>query len=186
MLVAAEDAATIVTRGRVLFDSDRILQRAAKNLVAELGEAAKAVPDDVARQVPGVPWRAVKGMREKVVLDCPEVDLDVLWTTLADEPASRRCRCRTQRPPSGVAICRTISNMPTLTIRTDSAVERALALLTGEGMSRSEAARSAILQAERTHRRDRLRAEAEALRADERDVAASRELAAEMEALRAW
>lgn len=76
--------------------------------------------------------------------------------------------------------------MPTLTIRTDSAVERALALLTGEGMSRSEAARSAILQAERTHRRDRLRAEAEALRADERDVAASRELAAEMEALRAW
>lgn len=92
MLVAAEDAATIVTRGRVLFDSDRILQRAAKNLVAELGEAAKAVPDDVDRQVPGVPWRAVKGMREKVVLDCPEVDLDVLWTTLADDiPGLARC-----------------------------------------------------------------------------------------------
>ena len=76
--------------------------------------------------------------------------------------------------------------MSTLTIRTDPEVERALAALTSEGKSRSEAVRSAILQAERAHRRARLRAEAEALRNDTEDVAASHALAAEMDAIRAW
>lgn len=76
--------------------------------------------------------------------------------------------------------------MSTLTIRTDPEVERALAALTSDGKSRSEAARAAILEAERAHRRARLRAEAEALRDDPDDVAASRALAAEMDAIRAW
>ncbi len=65
-------------------------------------------------------------------------------------------------------------------------MERALDVLTREGISRSEAARTAILEAERAHRRARLRAEAEALRSDPEDVAASREVAAEMDAVRAW
>ncbi|MGH3272930.1 MAG: hypothetical protein ACRDNZ_01210 [Streptosporangiaceae bacterium] len=76
--------------------------------------------------------------------------------------------------------------MSTLTIRTDPEVERALASLTSEGQSRSEAARSAILEAERAHRRARLRAEAEDLRNDPEDLASSRALAAEMDAIRAW
>jgi hypothetical protein len=76
--------------------------------------------------------------------------------------------------------------MSTLTIRTDAETERALEALTREGLSRSEAARSAILEAERTHRRARLRAEAESLRNDPEDVEASRQLASEMDALRAW
>lgn len=65
-------------------------------------------------------------------------------------------------------------------------MERALEVLTGDGQSRSEVARSAILEAERAHRRARLRAEAEDLRNDPAAVAASRELAAEMDAIRAW
>lgn len=76
--------------------------------------------------------------------------------------------------------------MSSLTIRTDPEVERALEALTSEGMSRSEAARMAIVEAERAHRRARLRAEAESLRDDPADAAASRELAAEMDAIRAW
>lgn len=76
--------------------------------------------------------------------------------------------------------------MSTLTIRTDEEVERALTSLTAEGRSRSEAARSAILDAARAQRRARLRAEAEELRNDPEDVAASRALTAEMDAVRAW
>lgn len=76
--------------------------------------------------------------------------------------------------------------MSTLTIRTDSEVEHALELLTRDGRSRSDAARAAILEAERNARRARLRAEAEALREDAEDVAASRDLAREMESIRAW
>jgi predicted transcriptional regulator len=80
----------------------------------------------------------------------------------------------------------TICLMSSLTIRTDPEVERALEALTREGLSRSGVARKAILEAERAHRRARLRAEAESLRNDPEDVAASRELAAEMDSLRAW
>lgn len=76
--------------------------------------------------------------------------------------------------------------MATLTIRTDDAVDRALDALTRDGRSRSEAVRGAILRAEREERRARVRAEAEALRADPDDVAASRALAEEMVAQRAW
>lgn len=67
--------------------------------------------------------------------------------------------------------------MSTLTIRTDPEVERALEALTRESLSRSEAARTAILETERAHRRERLRSEAESLRNDPEDAAASRELA---------
>jgi Arc/MetJ-type ribon-helix-helix transcriptional regulator len=76
--------------------------------------------------------------------------------------------------------------MTTLTIRTDPDVERALVELTRDGRSRSEAVRSAILEAERAHRRARLRAEAESLMNDPEDVRASRDLAREMDAIRAW
>lgn len=83
------------------------------------------------------------------------------------------------------AICNTIRRMTTLTIRTDPDVERALTTLTSDGSSRSDVARKAILDAERNQRRARLRAEAEALRNDPADVAASKELAAQMDAIRA-
>jgi hypothetical protein len=76
--------------------------------------------------------------------------------------------------------------MSTLTIRTDPEIERALAILTQDGRSRSEAARAAILAAERSQRRARVRTEAEALRDDPDDVAESRALAAEMDEIRAW
>lgn len=57
--------------------------------------------------------------------------------------------------------------------------------LTGEGYSRSQAARMAIVEAERAHRHARLRAEADALSNDPEDVAASKQLAAEMDVIRA-
>lgn len=69
------------------------------------------------------------------------------------------------------ALGTTICGMATLTIRTDPEVEQALEYLTGEGYSRSQAARMAIVEAERAHRRARLRAEADALRNDPEDVA---------------
>lgn len=87
---------------------------------------------------------------------------------------------------SSATIRITLCPMGSLTIRTDPEVERALEALTREGLSRSEAARTAILEAERAHRRARLRAEAESLRDDPEDVAAARELAAEMDTVRAW
>ena len=76
--------------------------------------------------------------------------------------------------------------MSTLTIRTDADVDRALATLSASGKNRSEIIRAAILEAERSYRRSLMRAEAEALRDDPEDVAASKALVAEMADGRAW
>lgn len=76
--------------------------------------------------------------------------------------------------------------MSTITIRTDAAVDEALEALTSGNRSRSEAIREAILLAFREQRHAQLRAEAEALRNDPEDVAASRQLAADMDTIRAW
>jgi uncharacterized protein with HEPN domain len=79
---AVNDGAELVKRGHTAFLADPLLIRAAKNIIAEIGEAAKDLDDALLATMPGVPWKNVKGMRNKVVHDYPEVDLDVMWDTL--------------------------------------------------------------------------------------------------------
>jgi uncharacterized protein with HEPN domain len=68
---AVNDGAELVKRGHTAFLADPLLIRAAKDL-----------DDALLATMPGVPWKNVKGMRNKVVHDYPEVDLDVMWDTL--------------------------------------------------------------------------------------------------------
>lgn len=82
ILRAIEDTAAIVVHGEQRFFGDPLLQRAAKNIVAEIGEAASALSDESRALTPSVPWRLIIGMRHKVVHDYAEVDLHVLWNTL--------------------------------------------------------------------------------------------------------
>jgi uncharacterized protein with HEPN domain len=79
---AVRDAATIVAGGRRAFDDDPIAQRAAKNLIAEMGEAAKALPTEVTDAIPDVPWPQVARSRDFAVHHYGDIDLDTLWTTL--------------------------------------------------------------------------------------------------------
>jgi predicted transcriptional regulator len=78
--------------------------------------------------------------------------------------------------------------MTVLTIRADSAVERALEYLLAEreGETRSDVVRAAILELERATRRARLREESARLRDDPEFQAEVRAVQAEMEHLRAW
>lgn len=76
--------------------------------------------------------------------------------------------------------------MTVLTFRTDPASEKALAELTADGRSVSDAIRQALVDAVRQQRRDRMRREAEVLAADPADLAESRAILTEMESLRAW
>ncbi|HSB85993.1 MAG TPA: HepT-like ribonuclease domain-containing protein [Ilumatobacteraceae bacterium] len=82
ILAATTDAARIVQVGHRTFVDDPLLIRAAKNIISEIGEAAKALDDAFLTSIPGVPWKSVKGMRDKVAHHYPEVDIDLLWDTL--------------------------------------------------------------------------------------------------------
>ncbi len=70
-----------------------------------------------------------------------------------------------------------------VSLRLDAETQRALRTLTRHGVSRSQAIRSAIIEAARNE--DDLAAEAAALAADEGDRAEAAEVASLMESLRA-
>jgi hypothetical protein len=76
--------------------------------------------------------------------------------------------------------------MPVLNFRTDERSERALAELTADGSTTSEAIRQALVDAVRLRRREQMRAESIEMANDEDDRAESRRVLAEMDELRAW
>jgi uncharacterized protein with HEPN domain len=88
ILEACRDGAELVVRGRPAFDADALLVRAAKNVLSEIGEAAKAIDrlDESELERTGYArWREVKGMRDVVAHQYQAVELDVLWDTLAKD-----------------------------------------------------------------------------------------------------
>ena len=82
---AISDASAIVDAGPTRFTMDPLLQRAAKNIITEIGEAAASLSDRTRSERPDVPWRLIIGMRHKVVHDYAEVDLTILWNTLVTD-----------------------------------------------------------------------------------------------------
>lgn len=76
--------------------------------------------------------------------------------------------------------------MAVLNFRTDERTDRALATLTADGSTVSEAIRQALVDAVRLRRREKMREESRALANDPTDLAESRRVLEEMDELRAW
>lgn len=64
---------------REAFLSDQTLRRAFVRSLEILGEASKKVPEETRRLMPGVEWRAVAGMRDKLIHDYFGVDYELVW-----------------------------------------------------------------------------------------------------------
>ena len=76
--------------------------------------------------------------------------------------------------------------MAVVNFRTDERAERALAELTADGSTVSDAIRQALVDAVRLRRREQMRRESLEVSAGPADVAESRRVLAEMDELRAW
>jgi hypothetical protein len=76
--------------------------------------------------------------------------------------------------------------MPVVNFRTDEQAERALAELTADGTTVSDAIRRALVDAVRLRRREQMRRESLDAANDPSDLAESRQVLKEMDELRAW
>lgn len=52
--------------------------------VSQIGEIVKEITDETMEKYPSIPWRSIKGMRNRIVHDYENVDLSVLWATIKE------------------------------------------------------------------------------------------------------
>ena len=85
-IVDALDAAFSFVQGRQRadLDSDQMLLFALMRAFEIVGEAANKISPAGRRQLSGVPWNAIVGMRNRLVHAYHDVDHDILWTTVTE------------------------------------------------------------------------------------------------------
>jgi uncharacterized protein with HEPN domain len=64
---------------------DRRTFRAVKNAVAEVGEAVKALPEEICNRHRDVDWRGLAGLRDIMIHRYFAIDLLRLWPVLREE-----------------------------------------------------------------------------------------------------
>lgn len=61
------------------FPETPLVQGAVIRQIQVIGEAAKRLSHDLRRRAPSIPWADITGMREKLVDDFMDVDLEIVW-----------------------------------------------------------------------------------------------------------
>ena len=83
--IARRAAEKVRGKTRSEFDKDENLRLALAYLLQTIGEAARRVSQAFQSDHPAIPWKAIIGMRHKVVHDYLNVDEDVVWRTATQE-----------------------------------------------------------------------------------------------------
>ncbi|MGL4880282.1 MAG: HepT-like ribonuclease domain-containing protein, partial [Waterburya sp.] len=58
------------------------LQDAVIRRILIIGEAARRISQETKQNLPTVPWTAINGIRNRLVHEYDDIDLDVVWDTL--------------------------------------------------------------------------------------------------------
>jgi uncharacterized protein with HEPN domain len=92
MLEAVREALSFArNRGRADLDVDRMLLRALVKDIEIVGEAASRVSDDTRAELPRIPWAAIVATRNRLIHAYFDINLDVLWETIAVDLPALEC-----------------------------------------------------------------------------------------------
>lgn len=64
------------------FFKDKKTMTACAFSLTQIGELAKEIDDETISNTSEIPWKSIKGMRNKIVHDYDNIDLSVLWSTI--------------------------------------------------------------------------------------------------------
>jgi uncharacterized protein with HEPN domain len=67
------------------FNSDRKTINAVVRSLEVMGEAATKIPPVIRDKYPGIPWKRITGMRNKLIHEYFGVDVEIVWTVCAEE-----------------------------------------------------------------------------------------------------
>ncbi len=70
------------SRGRQAFETDELLQNWFVRHLQIIGEAVRALPEEVRDRAPEIPWSKIVGMRHILVHDYFEIDAPVVWEAI--------------------------------------------------------------------------------------------------------
>lgn len=72
------------------FLSDETRKRAFVRSIEILGEASKRIPEGVRREHPRIEWRAMAGMRDRLIHGYFGVDYDIVWDVVVNKVPTLR------------------------------------------------------------------------------------------------
>jgi uncharacterized protein with HEPN domain len=86
MVEAGESAVQFVAgRQRADLDEDRMLLFALVRAIEVLGEAASRISEETRATHAGIPWRAIIGMRNRLIHAYFEINTEIVWQTVTQE-----------------------------------------------------------------------------------------------------